>query len=75
VFQAGSAWTLIERALDRILDACIDLILNSAIFGKAASHRQLPLVKISRNYLILLFFAHVIASQADQAPTATRLIL
>jgi hypothetical protein len=75
VFQAGSAWTLIERALDRILDACIYLVLNSAIFGEAASHRQLPLVKISRHYLILWFFVHDIASQADQAPTATRLIL
>ena len=38
VLQALAPWQLVTRAIDSVVDRCIDLVLYSSIFCKATSH-------------------------------------
>ncbi len=38
VFQALAPWQLVTRAIDSVVDRCINLVLYSSIFCKATSH-------------------------------------
>jgi hypothetical protein len=38
VLQALTAWQMVTRAIDSVLDWCIDLILHCAVFCKSVSH-------------------------------------
>ncbi len=38
VLQALAPWQLVARAIDSVLDCCIDLVLYCTVFCKSASH-------------------------------------